>query len=403
MTADLGIALREPRPARGPLDEAGTERQDQARLRVTVLRSAREIEAQSADWEDLAAHAVEPNPFYEPWMLLPALEAAGADPDKAPELVLVHAEGRTGRSRLVGLFPLERRPRYRGLPLGELRLWRHELCFLCTPLLRSGFEREALEAFLGWLARDSGASLLRLHYVPGEGLFHRALLRHFERHPQLMHFTERYTRALFRPRRSAEGYLRAAVRGRRLKEFRRLARRLADQGRLEYRQLGRSEHAADWIGAFLALEARGWKGRAGTALASTNANRAWFERIALEAGRRGRLLIHGLYLNGRALALSCKIRAGDGAYAFKIAYDEDYEQYSPGLLLELEQIVRMHGSPRIGWLDSCAVPEHFMANRLWLDRRALETVTVAAGGAGALLVMLLPLLRWARRRLARAP
>ena len=392
MAADLGIALQDSRPGRGPLEEAGARHP--ARLRVAVLRGALELEAQAAEWEDLAAHAVEQNPFYEPWMLLPALEAAGA----APEIVLVHAG-----SRLVGLFPLERRPRYHGLPLGELRLWRHALCFLCTPLLRSGFEREALEAFLGWLARDSGASLLRLHYLPGEGLFHRALLRHFERHPQLMHFTERYTRALFRPRRSAEGYLRAAVRGRRLKEFRRLARRLAGLGRVEYRQLGRGEHAAQWIGDFLALEARGWKGRAGTALASTGANREWFERIALEAGRRGRLLIHGLYLNGRALALSCKIRAGDGAYAFKIAYDEDYEQYSPGLLLELEQIVRMHGSPRIGWLDSCAVPEHFMANRLWLDRRALETVTVAAGGAGALLVLLLPFLRWARRRLARAP
>ena len=392
MAADLGIELREPRPGRGPLEEA--EPGHPARLRVAVLRGARELEAQLADWEDLAAHAVEQNPFYEPWMLLPALEAAGA----APEIVLVHAGG-----RLIGLFPLERRPRYRGLPLGELRLWRHELCYLCTPLLRSGFESEALEAFLGWLARDSGASLLRLHYLPGEGLFHRALLRHFERHPQLMHFTERYTRALFRPRRSAEGYLRLAVRGRRLKEFRRLARRLADQGRLEYRELGRGEPAADWIGAFLALEERGWKGRAGTALASTPASRAWFERIALEAGHRGRLLMHGLYLNGRALALSCKIRAGDGAYAFKIAYDEDYEQYSPGLLLELEQIVRMHGAGRIGWLDSCAVPEHFMANRLWLDRRALETVTLAAGGAGALLVLLLPILRWARRRLARAP
>lgn len=394
MAADLRIALRELCPGRGPLDEPETERQGQAQTHLAVLRGARELEAQSADWEDLAAQAVEQNPFYEPWMLLPALEATGA----APETVLVHAGG-----RLIGLFPLERRPRHHGLPLGELRLWRHALCYLCTPLVRSGFEREALDAFFGWLARDSGTSLLRLQYLPGEGPFHRALLRHFERHPQLMHFTERYTRALFRPRRSAEGYLRAAVPGRRLKEYRRLARRLADQGRLEYRELGRSEHAPDWIGAFLALEERGWKGRAGTALASTPASRAWFERIALEAGRRGRLLMHGLYLNGRALALSCKIRAGDGAYAFKIAYDEDYEQYSPGLLLELEQIVRMHGAARIGWLDSCAVPEHFMANRLWLDRRALETVTVAAGGAGALLVLLLPFLRWARRRLARAP
>jgi CelD/BcsL family acetyltransferase involved in cellulose biosynthesis len=368
-----------------------------ARIRVAALQDAGALQAHLEAWEDLAANAAEVNPFYEPWMLLPALEAAAAP--EALQLVLVTAEDRAGRQCLIGLFPLERVPRR---ALRVLRLWRHALCYLCTPLLRRGRERECLEGFFGWLERESGASLLRLHYVSGEGPFHQALIRHFERHPQSVHFTERYTRALFRPRPGADAYPRTAVRGRKLKELRRLARRLAEQGRLDFRQLGPAESARDWIRAFLELEGRGWKGRAGTALASRPAERGHFERVALEAHRRGRLLMHGLYLEERALALSCKIRAGDGAYAYKIAYDEDYEQFSPGVLLELEYMMRLHGETGVGWMDSCAVPDHFMANRLWPDRRALETVTVAAGGAGGLVVLLLPLLRWAQRRLARA-
>ena len=33
------------------------------------------------DWEELAAEAAEPNPFYEHWMLLPALGAFSAGQD----------------------------------------------------------------------------------------------------------------------------------------------------------------------------------------------------------------------------------------------------------------------------------------------------------------------------------
>ena len=370
------------------------------RIRVAAVQEARALHAQLDAWEDLAANAVEANPFYEPWMLLPALEAAA--PRQALSLVLVFAENAAGRGRLIGLFPLERVLLRRALPLHVLRLWRHALCYLCTPLLRRGCERECLEGFFSWLERESGASLLRLHYVTGEGPFHHALIQHLERHPQLVHCTERYTRALLRPQSTAEGYLRTAVPGRKLKEFRRLARRLAEQGNVAFRTLGTADCAEDWVRSFVELEGRGWKGRAGTALACLPGGRSYFERIALEAHRRGRLRMHGLYLGERVLALSCKIRAGDGLFAYRIAFDEDYEQFSPGLLLELEYIVRLHGETGIGWMDSCAAPDHFMANRLWADRRPLETVTVAASGAGGLWVALLPLLRWARQRLSAA-
>jgi CelD/BcsL family acetyltransferase involved in cellulose biosynthesis len=364
-----------------------------ARARVVVLHELSALAPHVAAWEALAAHALEPNPFYEPWMLLPALRAPGA----RFELVLVYASGTV--ERLIGLFPLERLPRCKGLPLCVLRLWPHAHCYLRTPLLRRGCESEALEAFFGWVARDSGASLLQLHKVPGEGPFQCALMRHFGRHPHTVYLADRYARALFRPQRSAADYLRAVLPGRRLKEFRRLERRLAELGPLAYRALGAADGAEHWIRDFLALEARGWKGRAGTALASAPADRAFFEAVAREAARRGRLDMQGLYLGGRALALSCKLRAGDGAFAFKIAFDEEFAKFSPGVLLELAHLEQLHREGRVRWMDSCAAPGHFMAHRLWRERRVLQTLTVAAGGAGSLVVLLLPLLRWARRRL----
>ena len=53
-----------------------------ARRRMSVI-AVRDLIALSAfvpAWEELAAAALEPNVFYEHWMLLPALEAFGGQP-----------------------------------------------------------------------------------------------------------------------------------------------------------------------------------------------------------------------------------------------------------------------------------------------------------------------------------
>src|SRR5689334_24097610 len=48
-----------------------------ASMQITVIAELAGLKALTAEWEELAAAAVEPNPFYEPWMALPALEAFG--------------------------------------------------------------------------------------------------------------------------------------------------------------------------------------------------------------------------------------------------------------------------------------------------------------------------------------
>src|SRR6266699_7109311 len=44
---------------------------------VVVVRDLRGLTGFIPDWEELASRALEPNVFYEHWMLLPALEAYG--------------------------------------------------------------------------------------------------------------------------------------------------------------------------------------------------------------------------------------------------------------------------------------------------------------------------------------
>ena len=141
---------------------------------VTSLRDRSALDALIPEWEDLAGHALEPNVFHEPWMLLPALEAF-AEPF-AVQLVLVRAGAPGSAPLLCGVFPLERAVHIRGLPYPHLRVWRHRHCMLGAPLVRAGHARETLEALFDWLARDPrGASVLEWGVIPGDGPFHRAL------------------------------------------------------------------------------------------------------------------------------------------------------------------------------------------------------------------------------------
>jgi CelD/BcsL family acetyltransferase involved in cellulose biosynthesis len=367
-----------------------------------VLESSEELRAHLPAWEDLAANAVEPNVFYEPWMLLPALDAyAGGE---RLRIVLVYAQAPGDPALLCGLFPLQPAAQFRGLPLRYLRMWRHPHCYLATPLVRRGHAHACLGALLDWLAEDRrGAGVMEWGLVGARGPFHDALEQVLKQTSRRSFVSQESERAYLRPRADAESFLGEALPAKRRKEYRRLERRLADLGALEYATLDDAAQAPAWIAQFLQLEASGWKGERGSALASNQANRDFFERTASAAAQHGRLMMLALRLAGRPIAMKCNFLAGGGAFTFKIAYDEAYAQYSPGLLLELENIRCLHRNPALGWMDSCAEAKHFMANRLWLDRRALMTlVTASRRTAGEVVVSSLPLLRWIARSM-RAP
>ena len=370
-------------------------------LRVVALDDPAQLQAHEAAWEDLCADALEPNVFYEPWALLPAVDSFASG--TALQFLLVYGEAATpgGDPILCGLFPFERQSRYRGLPLHHVSLWTHPHCFLGTPLVRRGRARECLAAAVEWLARDSrGAAAVEWKRIAADGPFFQVLSDVLADSARATFLADRFTRALLLPRADAEEYLCETLPGKSRKEFRRLERRLSEAGPVEYADLGDAGEADAWIAQFLDLEASGWKGSNATALGSSAAGRRFFTRAAGEAARRGRLMMLGLRVAGQPVALKCNLLSGDGSFAFKIAFDEAWGRFSPGVLLELENIRRFHQRPELRWMDSCATPEHFMANRLWMDRRTLVTLLSATGRvAGDLLVSALPVLRWAYRAL----
>jgi hypothetical protein len=136
------------------------------------------------------------------------------------------------------------------------------------------------------------------------------------------------------------------------------------------------------ISDFLALEAAGWKRDHGTAMASVEGHGEMFTRICHAFDELGRLQLLTLRAGEHILAAKCNIVAADGVFCFKIAFDENWSKFSPGVQLEAANVDFFHANPELAWMDSCAEPTNQMINRLWPDRRPIEVKAVTGGGAG---------------------
>jgi hypothetical protein len=121
----------------------------------------------------------------------------------------------------------------------------------------------------------------------------------------------------------------------------------------------------------LRLEAAGWKGRAGTA-ASGQEELDRFVRAAVEGlAGEGRVSIERLLLDGQAIAAAIVLRSGHSAWFWKIAYDEAFARYSPGVMLSVVLTDDLLEDLTVTRTDSCATANHPMIDRLWRERLAL--------------------------------
>lgn len=328
----------------------------------------------AAQWDDVAANASEPNAFAERWCLAPALQLL--DPQRSARLIAVEAAG-----ELIGLIPLTTATRYGPVPLRHNTNWAHPNHFHGAPLVRAGHELPFWQALLGWCDSAAGCgALLQLQRLTEHGPLHRALVEALSLRGQSNTSSVHCeARALLESDLSPEAYWDAAVRPKKRKELRRQSARLADTGVLDQRHWQAGEDVAPWLDAFLTLEAQGWKGQAGSALASKPATQAWARTIITGAAAGKRLDMRMLVQNGAPLAILINFLCPPGGFAFKTAYAEGLARFSPGVLLQQANLGLLDAAD-IDWIDSCAAPGHPMIDSIWRERRSLVWVNAAIGG-----------------------
>ncbi len=330
--------------------------------------------AHIGEWRQLAANCLEPNCFLEPGFALPAANhLAKGHP---PHFILVW-EG-PARRKLLGLCPLE--PPRPFVPFAQARIWTHAQAPLGTPLLDRHRAEEALAAIFAFLRqRQPKSAGLMFPSLPQDGATARLVMALAAAEGRPVRQFAVHRRAMLSGGVDRNQDLEGSFRSKRRKNVNGARRRLEAEGAVSFRLSSEPEELGVEGERFLALEAKGWKGRRGTALLKSPARANFANGVIAALGAERKCRIASLDCGGRPVAMAIVLQSGDRGFFWKIAYDEAFAAFSPGVLLTLELSHALLADRGLALIDSCATADHPMIDHLWRQRMTLADVFVAAG------------------------
>jgi CelD/BcsL family acetyltransferase involved in cellulose biosynthesis len=332
-----------------------------------------------AQWRELAERAIDRNVFYEPSFALAAASVFGADAGAG----LVWSRATPGQ--LLGLFPARMERRRYGIALPLLVGWTHPYAPLGSPLVDSAMCDAVVDAWLGHVARHPQfPKLLLLPYLPAEGPVAAAFDSAVERRGGSTASFGRHTRALLAPGDEREGYLISAIEGKKRKELRRQRKRLGELGKVAFMDASTPAAVTSALDDFFALEARGWKGRAGTAARCDDAIATFMQKAVTALADEGRAQVMRLCMDAQPIAALVMLRSGAIAWCWKIAYDETRGRFSPGVQLVLEATQMLLRDRAVNRADSCATPDHPMIDHVWRERLSIADQLMSLGPEASL-------------------
>ena len=283
-----------------------------------------------AEWRRLLGAATRDEPFLDPdWI---RIHLRAFEPVARLRIVCV----RRGE-RLVAVLPLvEEEARWKGFPYRRLRSASGVHSCRFDLLVEAGEEDAAALAILEHLGSLSSWDVLEIRDVPVGGAADRLVLRAKELGYPVGTWESMRTPYVVLPREGGMEALRARLSAKFRQNLRRRRRRLAEVG--EVRLLSTSRADPDWLERFYRMEAAGWKGRRGTAIAADPRTRAFYDGVAKLAAERGWLALYALERDGEPVAMHFGLIHGGRYYLPKPAYDERLAACSPGQLL-LEDVL----------------------------------------------------------------
>lgn len=331
---------------------------------------------------DLCRRAEAPNLH-----MAPAAVAAAMSFGVAGDDIIILAAQRQDDERLLGLWALRRT---RSLHSGFVTV-------LEAPLVPR-YEVSSAPALDREHAGDVAAALLRaiidapdlpktvkLPLLPMQGSVFIALEAALAATGSTIAAFERWLRPMLvpAPGDDAERYLRRAF-GQGYKKRMQQHRQLEKAGALSY-QRHRGDDAVTTLEDFLALEAAGWKGRSGTALASLLRDSAYIRQIVHNFAAVDGIRVDLLRLDGAPIAGGLLLDLAGQPHFLKIAYDESKSRLSPGRALAIEMLRADFTAGQPFRLDSGAGDRVDPSAYPWGERQEMANAIIALAGRSAVL------------------
>lgn len=327
-----------------------------------------------AEWRRLPEDCLEPNIFLEPGFALAA--ARHLAKRRAPRFLFVWEGNTAGQRKLLAVCPLAPAGHFAGfLPA---RIWTHEQAPLGTPLLDRTRAEEALAAIFAYCrAHLPRAAGLMFPVLPQEGAVARLLAASAAAEGREIQIFGAHQRAILGAGLEPQRYLERSITSVRRRKLKRARKLLEARGTVTFRVLREPSEVNDAAEAFLALEAKGWKGRRGTAFLKSPERAGFARELVSKLASEGKYFIASLDLNGQPVAMGLVLESGRRAYWWKVTYDEDFATYSPGVLFTLELTRVLLDDAKIVLTNSCASADHPMIDHIWSERMAIADLLIA--------------------------
>jgi len=362
----------------------GQDRQElpEADLNLPVGRAGREFSLYPAtlgyelqeELEFLSHRAMEPNIFFSARLLAPAMPRVE---DKQVRFALIRDDnGMRSRLRLLMPFTVERPGFSVGAPI--IRTWANPFGPLGTPLLDTEDAAETIDNLFEVLTQPQTKlpSVLVLPDIRLNGRFAQLAKAVAIARDLSVATTDTFRRPMLESYLDGESYLKQSVSAHHYREMRRQWRNLEKLGTLTYNVARQPEEVRLRMEEFLALEAKGWKGKKRSALINDRYRAAFAREAITNLAEIDAVRIHTVDLDGRAIAsIIVFIMAGE-AYTWKTAYDESLGRHSPGKLLIMKLTEWHLDDANILRTDSCAVPDHPIMSRMWEQRDEMGSLII---------------------------
>jgi CelD/BcsL family acetyltransferase involved in cellulose biosynthesis len=327
------------------------------------------LAAERHAWSRLSNTAIEPNPYLAPRILeAQARHLPGGDTIRCR---VVH-DGR----RLLGLWPWCPHGAWHGF-VRVAAIWSSPFAMSGAPLLARDGACEAVDALLVDQATRRDLAFLMCRNLPLDGAAGNLVLERARALGFGMEEAGSYRRAVLDLREDWTTHAATRIDGKRRREMRRMRARLDNMGRLTYEAATGGPALEAAVTAFLDLEARGWKGRRGSAMASrpniAAMARAFFTPDGLGPGLRADIM----RLDGRAIAVSLAFVTGGTGFFVKTTFDEDLRRAAPGLVLEEEILRDCLDRGGLVRLDSASF-EGCVVEDLWDGRSTIADILLVA-------------------------
>jgi CelD/BcsL family acetyltransferase involved in cellulose biosynthesis len=343
--------------------------------RCVTATSLAEIESHRAAWLDLMLRAVEDNFYLSPAFMLATLRHHALE----SYLVVFVYRADAGGERLVTVAPFScNRPTLK-IPFTVLSGFASPHGYLSHPLLDRDDADDALEALWEWIEQPTQPwQMIFFQGVSEASPFLPRLKSLLEKRGRRFLSKRMFMRPMLGRYESFDAYL-ASLSPTRRKNYRRRWKQLMNDGTVDVVLHRNLDQAGDLAERFLQLEQRSWKGLHGTAMACEPEDTGFFREMVENGGRTGNLFFVELKFNGKLIAMTSNFIVGQTLFAFKIAYDPEYQEYSPGILVEIETVKLFQATPELLRGEGGATGESYLRS-YWRDLVEMRALYIAMPG-----------------------